>query len=126
MMITARPHSPLVRSKMRWYFKNPGLKEFTSDLAEKQYAAIREAFETLSPEDYALVKKLVMGTEEFTPDYYDNYIKNHLDAMEVSQDEYDRVLRLIWNMDYAIAVELRFIEDYRTYNRYTRTTGGAT
>lgn len=115
-MIAVRPHCPLVRSKMRWYFKNPDLTEFTSQLAEKHYTTVRDALNKLSDKDYDLIKKLVLGTTEYTPDYYDNYIKSQLDSMGVSQYERDRVMRLLWNTDYNIAVMLGFVEDYRTYN----------
>ena len=118
-MIKICPHCPLVRSKMRWYFKNPDLTEFTSPLGEQHYTTVRDTLSKLSPKDYELIKTLVLGTDEYLPDYHDNYIKRHLNDMGVSQPEHDRVMRLLWNTDYSIAVALGFIEDYKSYHSGT-------
>ena len=106
------PYQILTRSNMRFFFSDPNRTSFKTPLAARQHYTVKSVLSALPPEDYELLKVLVPRQGSRKPDYYDAYIIDRMNERGMSEQEVKRVLLLLRQADFEIAVQMGYTDDF--------------
>lgn len=109
-MYNPKPYTPLVHWHLRFYFSAPYRTGFRTELAKKQFHAVKNVLSELSDGEVGILRAIIAKPDGYR-DLEDTYIQHRLAERGMSEREISRFYSLLQAVDKRIAIALSYIDD---------------